>query len=104
MIDELMGRIGEMGIFAPARNFKISTIDGRVLAAFDDGFELGSIFDTKGYKRSVDMFGQWLTEPQLEIARKWEEYTQKVFKKLGARRNSGLPSYSHILDNARIGF
>ncbi|MBI2208278.1 hypothetical protein HYU50_02180 [Candidatus Woesearchaeota archaeon] len=104
MMETWMEKIGGLGIFTSPRNFKISTIDDRVLATFDNGFELGSIFDTKGYKESIDMFGPWLSEPQLEISRKFEEYTQELFKKLGPRRYSGLPSYSHVLDNASIGF
>ena len=104
MMQDLRGRVSGLGFFSSSRGYDISTIDDRVLATFDNGFELGSIFDTQQYKESVDMFGSWLSEPQLEIARKWEEDTQELFKKLGPRRNSGLPSYSHVLYNATIGF
>ena len=68
---------------------------GKLLADFGN-YQIGSILDRDYFKESFNEFGQWISEPELEIIGRFEETIQKVSKQSGPRTYSGLPAFSHI--------
>lgn len=72
-----------------------------ILSVRVDSFELGSIFDTNLYEKYEIQLGG-LNDDEMAVARKFERDVMDLFRTKKPRRHSGLPAYSHMINDAAV--